>query len=100
MAVGRVTILTAKPDADATEICYSGVMTRESLEILLDRVAAWPEEDQEKVARFIDEIEANRREIYQLNDQERAAVRRGFEEMRTGQLASDEEVAAVFTRYR
>ena len=55
-------------------------MKKESLEILLDRVAAWSEEDQEKVARFIEEIESTRR-------------------VRTGQLASDEEVAAVFNRY-
>jgi predicted transcriptional regulator len=75
-------------------------MTRESLENLLDRIAAWPEEDQEKVIRFIDEIEAKRGEVYKLSDEERAAVRRGFAEMRSGQLASDEEVAAVFNRYR
>jgi len=74
-------------------------MKKESLEILLDRVAAWSEEDQEKVARFIEEIESTRRELYKLSDEERAAVRRGFEEMRTGQLASDEEVAPVFNRY-
>ena len=36
-------------------------MTRESLEILLDRVAAWPEEDQDRIIRLIDEIEATRR---------------------------------------
>ncbi|MDB5654994.1 MAG: hypothetical protein JWQ94_2607 [Tardiphaga sp.] len=75
-------------------------MTRESLEILLDRVAAWPEEDQDKVIRLIDEIEANRHHVYKLSDEERAAVRRGLAEMRAGDLASDEEVAAVFNRYR
>lgn len=82
------------------EICYSGGMTRESLEILLDRVAAWPEEDQEKIVRFIDEIESKRQGVYRLSDEERAAVRRGLVEMRDGQLASDEEVAAVFNSYR
>ncbi len=75
-------------------------MTRESLEILLDRVAALPEEDQDKVIRLIDEIEANRHHVYQLNDEERAAVRRGLAEMRAGDLASDDEVATVFNRYR
>jgi predicted transcriptional regulator len=75
-------------------------MTRESIENLLDRVAAWPEEDQEKIARFIDEIEAKQRDVYKLTDQERQAVRRGLAEMRAGQLARDEEVAAVFNRYR
>ncbi len=75
-------------------------MTTDSLEILLESVAAWPEEDQEKVARFIEEIESTRRNLYKLSDEERAAVRRGFEEIRTRQLAGDEEVAAVFNRYR
>ncbi len=75
-------------------------MTREGIEILLERVATWPAEDQEEFVRFIGEIEAKRRGIYKLNDEERAAVRRGLAEMRAGQLASDEEVAAVFDRYR
>ena len=75
-------------------------MTRESLEILLDRVAAWPEEDQDRVIRLIDEIEATRHDVYKLSDDERAAARRGLAEMRAGDLASDEEVAAVFDRYR
>ena len=75
-------------------------MTRESLEILLDRVAAWPEEDQDRIIRLIDEIEATRRDVYKLSDDERAAARRGLAEMRAGDLASDEEVAAVFDRHR
>ena len=75
-------------------------MTRESLEILLDRVAAWPEEDQDRIIRLIDEIEATRRDVYKLSDDERAAARRGLAEMRAGDLASDEEVASVFDRHR
>jgi len=38
--------------------------------------------------------------VYRLSDEERAAVRRGLEEMRQGKFATDEEVAAVFNRYR
>ncbi len=75
-------------------------MTREGIELLLERVAAWPEEDKEAFVRFIGEIEAKRSGVYKLNDEERIAVRRGLAEMRAGQLASDEEVAAVFNRYR
>ena len=75
-------------------------MTKEASEILLDRVAAWPAEDQEEFVRFIGETESKRHGVYRLNDEERAAVRRGLAEMRAGQLASDEEVAAVFDRYR
>lgn len=75
-------------------------MTRESLEMMLDRVAAWPKEDQDRVIRLIDEIEATRQDVYRLNNDERAAARRGLAEMRAGDLASDEEVAAVFDRHR
>jgi predicted transcriptional regulator len=45
-------------------------------------------------------IETKRTGVYHLSDEERAAVRRGLEEMRQGRLAIDEEVAAVFNRYR
>jgi hypothetical protein len=38
--------------------------------------------------------------IYHLNDEERAAVRRGLREMREGKLASEDEVARAFARYR
>jgi predicted transcriptional regulator len=38
--------------------------------------------------------------VYELSDDERTAVRRGLEEMRQGKFASDEEVEAVFSRYR
>jgi predicted transcriptional regulator len=75
-------------------------MTKEALAELLERVSTWPEEDQEKVARFVEDIEAKRQDVYVLNDEERAAVRRGLSEMRDGRLASDDEVAAVFNRYR
>lgn len=75
-------------------------MTRDGIETLLERVAAWSAEDQEEFVRFIGEIESKRKGVYKLSDAERAAVRRGLAEMRAGQLASDEEVAAVFDRYR
>jgi predicted transcriptional regulator len=35
-----------------------------------------------------------------LSDDERAAVQRGLEEARKGKFATDEEVEAVFRRYR
>jgi hypothetical protein len=38
--------------------------------------------------------------VYRLCDEERGAVRGGLEEMRERKFASDEEVAAVFDRYR
>jgi predicted transcriptional regulator len=69
-------------------------------ETILDRIAGWPEEAQEEVMQSIVEIEKKHFGVYQLSDDERAAVRRGLEEMRQGKFASDEEVEAVFNRYR
>ena len=70
------------------------------LEALLDRVAAWPEEAQAELAEQIMEIEAKHLGTYRLSDDERAGVRRGLEELRQGKLATDEQVEAVFARYR
>jgi predicted transcriptional regulator len=75
-------------------------MTKQGLDILLERVATWPPEAQEELIRSLAEIEKRHLGIYRLNDQERAAVRRGLQEMREGKLASDQEVEAVFARYR
>jgi hypothetical protein len=75
-------------------------MTKQGLDILLERVATWPAEAQEELLRSLAEIEKRHLGIYRLDDQERAAVRRGLQEMREGKLASDEDVAAVFARYR
>jgi predicted transcriptional regulator len=75
-------------------------MTRQGLEILLDRVSTWPEEAQEEFVRSVASIENKHLGVYRLSEAERNAVRRGLTEMREGRLASDEAVAAVFNRYR
>jgi len=46
------------------------------------------------------DIEAKHFGVYRLSEEERAAVREGLEQMRQGNFASDEEVAAVFSRHR
>jgi hypothetical protein len=75
-------------------------MTKQGLEILLEHVATWPEEAQEELVQSVADIEKRHFGVYRLNAEERAAVQRGFREMREGKLASDTEVAAVFARYR
>ena len=75
-------------------------MTKQDLEILLERIATWPTEAQEELMQSIASIEEKHLGVYRLNDEERAAVRRGLQEVREGKIATDEEVAAVFNRYR
>jgi predicted transcriptional regulator len=70
------------------------------VETLLERIAGWPEEAQAELVQSIMDIETKHLGVYKLNPDERAAIERGLEEMRQGKFASDEEVAAVFNRYR
>jgi predicted transcriptional regulator len=48
----------------------------------------------------ISDIESKHCGVHRLSDDERAGVERGLEEMRQGKFATDEEVEAVFNRYR
>jgi hypothetical protein len=75
-------------------------MTKQGLEILLERVSTWPEEAQDEFLKSVADIESKHLGVYRLSDEERDAVRRGLADMREGRLASDAEVAAVFNRYR
>ena len=59
---------------------------------LLERVQSWPEEDQDELAEVAREIESRRSGVYRLSDEERAAVRAGMDEARSGDFASDEEI--------
>jgi hypothetical protein len=76
---------------------YIAAMTKDQVKEILDRVLSWSPADQEKVARFVREVEQRRRGHDDISDAEwkiidgRAARR---------DLATDEEVEEVFSRYR
>jgi hypothetical protein len=61
---------------------------------ILERVAAWPPEDQEELAEVAREIEGRRNGVYILNDEEKAAI----EAARRSGFASDAEVTAFWKR--
>jgi hypothetical protein len=71
-------------------------MTRDQFKEILNRVLTWPPDEQEKVARFVREVE-QRRADDDIGEEEweiieaRAARR---------ELATDKEVEQVFSRYR
>ena len=70
-------------------------MTKEQVKEILDRVLTWPEADQEKVARFAQQVERVRGD--DITDEEWKII-----EQRAARrdLASDDEVEEVFSRYR
>jgi predicted transcriptional regulator len=75
-------------------------MTKEQIDSVLDRVRTWPPERQKDAVRVLLQMEAAGTEIYVLSDEERAEIELSLEEARRGEFATDEEVAAVFNRYR
>ena len=74
--------------------CYV-IWMNAAVKNLLERVAAWPEEDQEELAALAREIEARRTGVYELSDGERAAI----DAARRSGLASDDHVATFWKRH-
>ncbi len=70
-------------------------MTRDQVKQILDRVMDWPPDDQEKLARFVREVEQRRGD--DITDEEWKII---AERAARRDLASDEEVEQVFNRYR
>jgi hypothetical protein len=71
-------------------------MTRDQFKEILNRVLSWPPDDQEKVARFVREVE-QRRADDDIGEEEWEII-----EARAARrdLATDKEVEQVFSRYR
>jgi len=70
-------------------------MTKEQVQEILDRVLTWPQQDQEKVARFVRQVEQARGD--DITDEEWKIIE---ERAARRDLASDEEVEQLFSRYR
>jgi predicted transcriptional regulator len=67
---------------------------------VLSRVEQWPEDDQDELAQFALEIEARRHGVYHATAEELQAIDEALAAVARGEIASDEEVEAVFAKYR
>jgi predicted transcriptional regulator len=74
-------------------------MTKQEINAVLEGVRSWPQEDQEELAELVREIEARRTGVYVMNDEERAAVRRGLDEAARGEFVPDQEMDAFWKKY-
>lgn len=70
------------------------------LDVLMERAAGWSEEAQAELVQAMLAIEEKHAGAYKFSDAERAAIDKSVEQARRGEFATDEEVAALFDRYR
>jgi predicted transcriptional regulator len=75
-------------------------MTKEQIAILLERAETWSEEAQDELVRSALAIERKYGGVYRLDDEERDDIREGVAEIERGEVASDEEVRAIFDDLR
>lgn len=75
-------------------------MTKAQIDEVLERVRAWPPSRQEDAALMLLAMEAQDTSPYKLSEEEHADIEAALAEVSRGEVASDEEVAAVFNRYR
>ena len=75
-------------------------MTKEQIEAIFERVKTWPPERQEDAAAMLLRMEEQGVEPYELDADERREVEAALAEAERGEFATDEEVEAVFNRYR
>ena len=69
------------------------------LQKALEKLSALPDERQDELAQMLILVAEKEQEPYVLTPEERAAVEEGLAEIERGELATDEDVAAVYARY-
>ena len=73
---------------------------QETAKDVLERVADWPQEDQEELAEIARDIEARRNGIYHPNPEELAAIDEALGQIARGEVASPEEIEVAFAKFR
>jgi predicted transcriptional regulator len=75
-------------------------MVAKILKDILTRVESWPEPAQEEAAASLQAIEQELQEPHELTEVDKEAIDRGLEAARKGEFATDQQVEAVFAKYR
>ncbi len=70
------------------------------LEEAIEKVKKLPKERQEYAAEVLEQIAEAGSTVYTLTDDERRLVREGLDELDRGEAATEDEVRAVFDKYR
>jgi hypothetical protein len=71
-----------------------------NLKNVLARAESWSEQDQEELAQVALEIEARRHGLYHASPDELKAIDEALAAVARGEIATDEEVEAVFAKSR
>ena len=91
----------AENDDTAPSAVLLSPMAPRPLADTLSRAASWPVEAQVELAAYAAEIEAALvAGEYQPTEAELAGIDRGLADARAGRFATDDDVAAVFARFR
>jgi predicted transcriptional regulator len=67
-------------------------MATDRLDDLVRRAADWPEEDILELANYARAIEARRTGVYQVSDEEWAAIEEGLRQAAAGDFVADEDL--------
>ncbi len=76
-------------------------MKTKKLTDVLERIEAWPPETQNQLADFALELDAGLSDdIYEPTPEELAGIERGLRAAAEGRFATDQQVEAVFAKFR
>jgi predicted transcriptional regulator len=75
-------------------------MTKREVDAVLERVRSWPEAEQEEAALLLLALEERRKGVYELSEEEFADLDQANREIERGEFVPDEEMKALFDRYR
>jgi predicted transcriptional regulator len=75
-------------------------MFSKELQEILKRVETWPKAAQEQAVASLQALEHELLAPYELTEDDKRAINRGLEAARRGDFATEEEVEAVFAKFR